>query len=837
MKALLLTLLYLSLCALPGFAQRSSTGSSDDSAKASNGNSGGRAADKSTIKSAGKSGVAPLAAEKAHPVSLVRFGQAPVIDGRLDEAVWQQAAVIKDFLQIQPGDNIAPSKPAEVLLGYDAKVLYIGFRAPDEPGKVRATVAKRDQIWDDDNVGIFLDTFNDQRRAYALFFNPLGVQADGIFSEGGGEDYSIDIVMESKGVVTENGYTVEIAIPFKSLRYEAGRDKYWRAHFFRRIKRFNNELDSWMPVSRDISGFLNQTGQLTGLEGISTERTLELIPSLTISETGKRVSALPVGALAANPLLHDPGRIVNQPLQFDPGLTLKYLLTPSITLDLAVNPDFAQVEADQTVVTTNQRFPIFFEERRPFFFEGSDLFQTPIRAVHTRAIVDPDYAAKLTGRRGRNTFGLLLASDNAPGNYSVDERNDPNTRPGIEKFLDRNATIGVLRIKHNIGNQSSLGLLATSYNFIERHNQLGGVDGRLRIDSKTVFTFQILGTISRRFFNDPDLGHEVYRTGNGLGYNWEWDHSGRHFGYFIGGTGYSRDYRADVGFTERTNNNSNTIFYRYASDPKPKAKLISWRYLHFSRIDYDWQGRLQNWTSGPRMFFQLRRQTFVGGGFNLNYERIFEEEFGAKRTATRPGAFYGADSERSSRSREFIIFAETEPLKKFSAFGFVNNRWGGFDYDFGGGPRFPRVSPAALLDPNAPLDPGVGNSLNLEANFTYKPVDAMRLSLSYNKSRLIRNDTGRTAFDENIFSWRTTYQFTRFVFVRGRIDYATLSSQLRGQFLFGWTPNPGTSFYLGYNDDLTRNGYSPFTGQLEPGFRRNGRTYFIKMSYLIRRSH
>jgi hypothetical protein len=260
-----------------------------------------------------------LPPEKALPVRIAHFDQAPIIDGRLDEPIWQQAAVLKDFYQIQPGDNIKPSKTTEVLLGYDAKFLYIAFRAPDEQSKVRATVAKRDQIWDDDTVGMFLDTFADQRRAYAFFFNPLGVQADGILTEGNGEDYSIDIVMESKGVVTEEGYTVEIAIPFKSLRYEAGKGKLWGAHFFRRIKRFDNELDSWMPVSRDKSGNLNQAGRLTGFEDISTERTLELIPSLTLSETGKRVSALPVGARALNSSLNDPGRIVNQPVQFDPG--------------------------------------------------------------------------------------------------------------------------------------------------------------------------------------------------------------------------------------------------------------------------------------------------------------------------------------------------------------------------------------------------------------------------------------------------------------------------------------------------------------------------------------
>ena len=814
-----LSVLYIALCATSVLAQNVNGTASGKEAKASN------------VKPA-----ITLPPEKAQPVVISRFAEAPTIDGRLDDSVWQQASVLKNFYQIQPGDNIAPSKPTEVLLGYDEKFLYIAFRAPDERDKVRANVAKRDQIWDDDYVGMFLDTFADQRRGYALFFNPLGVQADGILTESRGEDYSIDIVIESKGVVTEDGYTVEIAIPFKSLRYEAGKGKLWGAHFFRRIKRFDNELDSWMPVSRDRSGILNQSGRLTGLEGISTERTLELIPSLTISETAKRVSALPAGALKLNPGLNDPGRLVNQPARLDPGLTMKYSLTPTITLDAALNPDFAQVEADQTVVTANQRFPIFFEEKRPFFFEGIDIFQTELQAVHTRAIVDPDYALKLTGRRGRNSFGFLLASDNAPGNFTDEERDDPAVRPGIEKFLDRNAYIGIMRLKRDIGKEGNIGLLATSYNFIEKHNQLGGFDGRFRLDPKTTLSFQVLGTTSRRFFFDPDAGQDVYRTGNGLGYNWNLDMSGRHFGYFVGGTGRTRDYRADVGFTRRTNTNSVNFFTRYSSEPKPKATLISWRVHQFSTTEYDWQGRMQAWITEPQFRVQLSHQTFVAVGFTARFERLFEEEFGARRTATRPGAFFGPDPERSTYRKEIFGYGGTAPTKKYSAFFFGVYRWGEFDFDFGGGARFPRVSPAALLDPEAPLDPGPGTSLNMNGTFTYQPVSALRFSLDYNKSRLRRYDTGRVAFDENIFAWRGTYQFTRFIFTRARLDYATLSSSLRGQFLFGWTPNPGTSFYAGYNDDLTRNGLSPFTGKLEPGFRRNGRTFFVKMSYLIRRT-
>ncbi|MFN2415272.1 MAG: carbohydrate binding family 9 domain-containing protein, partial [Pyrinomonadaceae bacterium] len=213
----------------------------------------------------------PVPPEKANPVRIPRFDKPPTVDGKLDEEVWQQAAVFKDFYQTDPGDNIAPSQPTEARMGYDSKTLYIAFRAYDDPTKVRATVPKRDQIFDDDFVGVFLDTFNDQRKAYALFWNPHGVQADGIKTGDGNEDYSPDIVMESKGSLTSDGYVVEIAIPFKSLRYEAGKDKQWGVHLLRRNQRFNRELNSWMPLSRDVSGILNQAGHITGLEGISTE--------------------------------------------------------------------------------------------------------------------------------------------------------------------------------------------------------------------------------------------------------------------------------------------------------------------------------------------------------------------------------------------------------------------------------------------------------------------------------------------------------------------------------------------------------------------------------------
>ncbi len=826
---------------------------------------------------AGKTGATGIKVppEKASPIRISKFEKPPVIDGKLDDEVWKTAAVFKDFLQFRPGDNIAPSQPTEVMMGFDAKFLYIAFRAHDEPGKVRVTVPKRDQVFDDDTVGMYLDTFNDRRRSYVLVFNPLGVQADGIFTEGSGEDYSVDIVMESKGEVTDQGFTVEVAIPFKSLRYEAGKDKLWGVHFLRQIKRQNNETDSWMPLRRDVSSTLSQAGHITGLEGISTERTLELIPSLTISETGRNVGHFP-GVLPDGAL--ETGRMVNEPVKLDPGLTMKYGITPTITLDLALNPDFAQVEADQTVVTANQRFPIFFAEKRPFFLEGIDIFKTPLQVVHTRAIVDPDVAVKLSGKRGKNSFGLMLASDNGPGNLSDDERGNINACHearllGVdgdpdnctnENILDKNAYIGVLRLKRDVGQENSLGMIATSYNFIEKHNQLLGVDGRFRFNKQSVGGFEFYGTTSRNFFFEPDQGESIYRTGNAFAYHLRFDQDGRNFGWNYDGQGFTKDYRADVGFTRRVNTNRHGVFLYYNTDPKEKAKLVRQHYHILPEINFDWQGRIQSWGNEMQTEWGFQRQTFAGLGVSLNFERIFEEEFGptrqvdvskcftAAQLALNPGlrcGFAGDDSERSTMRNNIYGYFGSTPAKKYSVFIFMIHNWGAFDFDFGAGSKFPRVSPAALLRqpcldtganpddcPGAAQDPGRGDQLRIESNFTYQPTNALRLSLDYVKDRLVRRDTGLVAYDDNIYTLRGTYQFTRFTFARARIDYDTLASSVRGQFLMGWTPNPGTSFYVGYNDDLNYNGFGPFTGRLEPGFRRNGRTFFIKMSYLFRRS-
>lgn len=810
-----------------------------------------------------------LPPEKARPVTIPKIETAITIDGRPDEAAWQTAAVFKDFIQTYPGDNIDPSRATEAYMMYDEKHLYLAFKCWDERDKIRATVAKRDGVFGEDNVRVWLDTYNDQRRAYVLGFNPLGIQQDGIFTEGEGPDFSVDIVMESKGVIEDWGWSVEVKIPFKSLRYTAGEGKMWGFNVARNIDRLNDEFDQWLPDDRSVSGFLIKSGRITGLDQIKTERTLEIVPSITLSETGSRKRTLPISATARNgydPVfnpfgLRDPGRFVNDPVKHDIGVNIKYTITPNITLDAAINPDFAEIEADAPVVTANQRFPIFFQEKRPFFLEGSEIFQSPLQPFYSRTIVDPDVAVKLTGKVGKNSFGFLAASDNAPGNFSEDERNDPDPRfrPSAE-FLDKNAYFAVVRLKRDIGKENNVGFFGTMRVFPRNRNFVGGFDGTYKLDKSTVMKFQALGTHSRRTFFDPADGFARYRTGNGFGYYWSLDRSGDTRGWFIEAVGRSKDYRADAGFTRRTNTNGFLLANRFSTKSNPQAKIIRANWNQFGRYVVDWKGRSQEGLLGTNVNLNLQGNMFIYMETGLGFNKIYEDEFGPRRSAVRPGAFVGAPDR--SAWQPYLSFNVNKTFnKRLSAYGFIGTIFNSFDYDFGAGNKFQRVSPAFLeylnspayleflrlsaADPGNPdiqpppppsLDPGRGRQFDAEIGFEYKPTDPFRISFNYTKSRLRRNDTGRDAYNTNIFTLRSTYQFTRFTFTRLRWDYDTLNANVSGQVLVGWNPNPGTAFYVGYNDNFNYNGFSPLTGQFEQRFERNSRTFFIRASYLFRKS-
>lgn len=795
-----------------------------------------------------RGGKVTIPAEKSRPMRVPVIVAAQVtIDGRPDEDAWATAAVFKDFYQTSPGDNIAPSKPTEVRMMYDEKHLYVAFKCWDERDKIRATVAKRDSVFGEDNVRIWLDTYNDQRRAYVLGFNPLGIQQDGIFTEGQGADFSVDIVMESKGVIEDWGWSVEVKIPFKSLRYAAGKGKLWGFNAARNIDRLNDELDQWMPDDRNVSGFLVKHGKITGLDSIKYERTLEIVPSITVSETGRRTRVFPT-----TPAI--PDRFVNNPIRTDIGVTAKFTLSPNITVDAAYNPDFAEIEADAPVVTANQRFPIFFEEKRPFFLEGQDIFQSPLRIFHSRTIVDPDAAVKLTGKLDRTSFGLLLALDKAPGNYGEDDLNNPSLLPRIAEFIDKRSLFGVFRVKRDIGKANNIGFFGTYRSFPEHRNLVGGVDGRVKIGPRLTSTFQVAATHSRRCFFDPvfeptlDIPqaqrnreicgtgsfdavinqtqpnslngnastYQRYRSGNGLGYSANIDYTTDRHGWYAEIGGRSKLYRTDAGFTRRTDTNHALFWNRFSTKSDPKAGVIRANWNQFSGVDYDWQGRLQRWRGGSNVNLSLQRNMFLYAEAAAVYEKLYEEEFGLRRNALRSGQFLGAPT-RATWQQIFSgnLNQNVNKYFNYSVFlGFINN-----SFDF-----------------TSPRNPQPGKQFDAELLAEVKPIDPFRVSASYRKSRLVRNDNRVRAFDSDVVSVRSTYQFTRFLFTRVRLDYDSMRDNYAGQVLLAYTPSPGTAFYVGYNDNFNYNGRNPFTGQLEPGFERNSRTFFIRASYLFRKS-
>jgi hypothetical protein len=752
-----------------------------------------------------------------------RVAAAPLIDGVLDEPLWREAGRLEGFVQTHPGDNTAPSHPTAVLIAFDAQYLYLGILASDDSARVRATVAPRDKVLDDDHVAIYLDTFGDRRRAYVLTFNPLGIQQDGVFMEGTADpDYSVDIVMHSRGRIGPNGWAVEAAIPLRSLRYAAGPGRQWNVQVQRRIKRLDDEQSSWRPIVRGSTGFLTQAGSLGGLEQLPIRRAIEVIPSVIASSQGTR-SAGPVPGTEA---------FQSGAARADVGLSAKVGLAADVTAEFALNPDFAQVEADAPVVTANLRFPILFDEKRPFFLEGIGLFRTPLLVLHTRAIVDPIAAVKLTGKRGATEFGVLAGSDEAPGRFTEAERRNPLLQEEIARQDGRNSQVGLLRLRRAVGEASHIGFLGTAYQFVDRENLTAGADLRITSGSRLAGSLQVTGTWARRAFYDPDLGRDTLRSGRGVGYFLELRRSGRNLNFILRGQGRSPDYVSETGFTPQVNINAWTFETRWDAEPRPNATLISWSAGPTVAAQFDWKGRTTLAYVWPRATFTFPRLTSVNIGPFVDYQRIFEEEFGPRRNVSQAGAFAGPGV-RETVWHGFGVAVSTTPDRRWKTSGSLGWSWNVFDYDFGGGPRFPRVSPAALAEPGAPLDPGKAQSFGGTLTVEWSPAAALRVDASYTKSRLTRNDTRRVAHDENLWSAQTVYRFGRFASMRLRADYRTSTGNLRPQFLLAWTPNPGTALYAGYNDDLTRDGFSPITGQFERGIHRNSRTVFLKLSYLV----
>jgi hypothetical protein len=555
-------------------------------------------------------------------VTATLLKEPPTIDGRLDDSAWRSAARIGQFVQTRPLDGVPATEQTVVYVAYDSQGLYFGIHAQySNPSLVRANRVDRDRTENDDTVTVFFDPFLDQQSAYSFSVNGYGVQSDSLVRGSGGfggqgvqtveGDTSWNALFQSAGQLVEDGWTAEMVIPFKSLRYPArgGEAHRWGFQVQREIQS-KNETVVWAPISRDISGFLRQMGLLEGLSNLSTSRNLELLPSVTAIQAGRLDST--TGAF-------------NLGDSAEAGIYLKYGITSNLTFDFTYNPDFSQIESDRQQIEVNQRFPVNYPEQRPFFVEGSDNFRLggPVgQMVHTRTIVDPQYGAKVTGKVGRVTMGFMTARDQAPGR--LDDRSDP--------AFGRTAQVVAGRALYELLPGNTLAGLFTSREFMNGYSRAYGYDLQLRMGS--VHTGQVKGA-----FTDYGDQQGVRSVGHWSELNLR--RRGRSFSYTLHHDEIEPDVKTDLGFVRRVDvrNTRGTVSYSWW----PEHAIVSWGPQYSFDWNYDFRGNLQEQNNSVGLSFQLAKNINVGGNVSRNLERFRDVDFrktrfslnGAVRTSRR----------------------------------------------------------------------------------------------------------------------------------------------------------------------------------------------------------
>jgi hypothetical protein len=711
---------------------------------------------------------------------------AIVIDGELNEAAWADAVAIPLIYEWQPGDNGPASVETICLVTFDAERLYVAFRAKDpNPGEIRAHFADRDVPFLDDTVGFMIDTFNDRRRGYQFRINPRGVQMDAINSDVDfSEDWSWDAIWDAEGRITADGYTVEVAVPFSSLRFprtdgvqtwgfSATRD--WPRSIRRRMRSSYTD--------RSEGCFICQFDSLTGFQGITPGRNIEFDPTVTAARTDR----------VAPSAVH-PGRLQTGGVDYEAGLSAKWGITPNVTFSGTINPDFYQVEADAAQLDVNTRFRLFFEEKRPFFLEGADFFSTPIAAVFTRSIVDPSWGAKLTGKEGRSAFGAFVARD------EVTTMTFPSYERSGFTAIDKPLTSMVGRYRHDIAGTSAIGLLVASRAGDDYANHVGGIDGLVRLGRSNSLRFQYLASqtdypsdVAERF-DQPGAaftGHAYAFNANRNTQNWF---------FRAGARGYSPQFRADTGFVTQTdlrtmNANAARVFTGGAGQwfSRIEAGVGMDRSSDFTGDRVQWGIDVPLVYAGPgqsEVFYSLspNREYFEGREFDN-----FRHNFGA---GIRP-------------TGDFAI-------------GITGTIGGAID--FGGARKADQVR----LTPQVALN--LFDRLALELNHTYQTLDV---------------DQGRL-FTANLTQGRAVYHLNRRTFVRAILQYTDVelnpatnpgavsleSRRLFSQYLFSYKINPQTVLLVGYSDNQQG---LPGAGTTVPPFRtdlmRTDRTFFLKVGY------
>jgi hypothetical protein len=700
------------------------------------------------------------------------------VDGVLDDEAWSRALLVELPYEIDPGENVPAKVRTECLLASDEGHLYVGCRAQDpDPGAIRAHYQDRDTAWDDDWILLSLDSFGDQRRAFEFLVNPLGVQMDTVLNEvtGGGTtiDSTWDAIWRSAGRVNASGYDVEMALPFTSLRFpRGGGEQRWGFQAVRHYPRRFSCFFRTAPWDRNRGCTLCESLALVGFTAASPGRNLELDPTFTVHRTD--LSPAPAG-----------DSLESGPIRAEPGLSVRWGMTPNLSFNAALNPDFSQVEADAAQLDVNVRFALYYPEKRPFFLEAGDLFKTPLDVVYTRTVADPRWGLKLTGKEGGHALGALVVEDDQT-NLLL-----PGNQTSRLLALDQRSTETILRYRRDLGERSTVGLLLTDRRGGGYASTLAGVDGFLSPSLTESLTFQLLRS-ETTYPASPALGADQPPGPFGdwaarLGYrhesrNWHW------WGQY---ESLGRRFRADAGFLPRVDTRTITAGLRRVIWPAGEA----W----FSRVNLTLEGQ------------RIEDQS---GRLNDRSCRLSAEWNGPQRSTLALGVTTGRE-----------VFAGTA----------YDGAKGTLDFSVRPGRSLTLTLAGSSGRAIDYLAARAGNVLRIGPGLAYFFGRHLQLKLDHSFERL--DTSGGQPYRAHLAQARLDFQANTRAFVRALVQYLDLrrdpalyalpvepsSSRLFMQWLFTYKVNPQTVLFLGYSD--TRG------GEDRVGLGRVDRTFFAKIGY------
>jgi len=708
------------------------------------------------------------------PMNIPKTDLPITLDGDLSDAAWQQAAVIDKFYETSPSDNIPAKIRTVAYLTYDSRYFYIGVRCDDpEPKKIRAPFVDRDAvIGTDDNIAIFLDTRNDKRSAMELRVNPRGIQADGIFNDANqSEDFSPDFFYDTAARIDDKGWSAEFRIPFSSLRYDRSDPQTWNILVWRNWPRdFRYGFHS-APLPRGANCLICNVHPITGLTGLPAAGHLVAAPYVTAENV-----ANPEG---------DPGSALESgDTDGDAGIDVKWNPSANNTVDLTLNPDFSQVEADVAQITTNRRFAVFFPEKRPFFLEGFDLFDTPFTVAYTRTITSPRAGARLTGKIGGTAYTVLATQDRGGGLTIIPGALGSGFAPQDFKSYD-----AIARVRRDLGASFVGGVVTTRQIDGGGHNTVLGPDFQWRPNQSDAVTAQLLYSDTE---NPDRLDLSSAWNGEssqGYAFTARWGHLKSTHDWFFLVRDVSEDFRADLGFIPQ-------VGYREG-------------YGEYGRRYFPEKGKIRFWR--PSVTANL--QTDRDGDTIFQQTSVAVNGFGAKNTnfffSLYPAEKVLVDNELREQSY-FTWFVQFDPYR-----------------------RVPRVTFQGRVGEQIDFSTGeVGDGTSLSLSTTVRPHDRIDLQLLASREWL-DVDAGRV-FTETIERIRAQYSFSAKSLLRVIAQYVDVESgdgshggDFLGSVLYSYKLNWQTVLFVGYGDDRT---ILP-----DNTLVRTGRSLFFKISYAYQR--